>query len=49
MGGRSVLMTGHLDVPGLTDGGEPFPMNPQAMAYLREDMGYDGVTVTDCH
>ena len=42
-----MLMTGHLDVPGLTDGGEPFSMNPRAMAWLRDDLGYQGVTVTD--
>ena len=47
MGDRSMLMTGHLDVPGLTDGGEPFSMNPRAMAWLRDDLGYQGVTVTD--
>ena len=47
MGDRSLLMTGHLDVPGLTDGGEPFSMNPEAMAWLRDDLGYQGVTVTD--
>ena len=47
MGDRSLLMTGHLDVPGLTDGGEPFSLNPEAMKYLRDTMGYDGVTVTD--
>lgn len=35
MGDRSMLMTGHLDVPGLTDGGEPFSMNPRAMATAR--------------
>ncbi|MCB1027828.1 MAG: hypothetical protein KDB24_08720, partial [Microthrixaceae bacterium] len=47
MGDRSLLMTGHLDVPGLTDGGEPFSLNPEAMTYLRDTIGYDGVTVTD--
>ena len=47
MGGRSLLMTGHLDVPGLTDDGEPFSLNPEAMKYLRDTLGYDGVTVTD--
>ena len=47
MGDRSLLMTGHLDVPGLTDGGEPFTMNPEAMGWLRDDLGYQDVTVTD--
>ncbi|MBK7164848.1 MAG: glycoside hydrolase family 3 protein [Candidatus Microthrix sp.] len=47
MGDRSLLMTGHLDVPGLTDGGEPFSMNPEAMGWLRDDLGYQDVTVTD--
>ena len=47
MGDRSLLMTGHLDVPGLTDGGDPFSMNPEAMGWLRDDLGYQDVTVTD--
>ena len=40
-------MTGHLDVPGLTASGTPFSLDPNAMTLLRDDLGYDGVAVTD--
>ena len=47
MEGRSLIMTGHLDVPGLTTEGRPFSLDPGAMAYLRNNVGFDGVAVTD--
>ena len=47
MEGRSMIMTGHLDVPGLTTEGRPFSLDPGAMAYLRNNVGFDGVAVTD--
>jgi hypothetical protein len=47
MKGRSLVMTGHLDVPGLTTEGRPLSLDPGAMAYLRDQMGFDGVAVTD--
>ena len=47
MKGRSMVMSGHLDVPGLTSEGRPFSIDPQAMAFLRDDVGFDGVVVTD--
>lgn len=47
MEGRSMIMTGHLDVPGLTTDGRPFSLDPGAMAYLRDNVGFDGVAVTD--
>lgn len=47
MGDRSLVMTGHLDVPGLTASGTPFSLDPNAMTLLRDDLGYDGVAVTD--
>lgn len=47
MKGRSLVMTGHLDVPGLTTEGRPFSLDPEAMAYLRDEVGFDGVAVTD--
>ncbi|MBK9297171.1 MAG: glycoside hydrolase family 3 protein [Candidatus Microthrix sp.] len=42
-----LIMTGHLDVPGLTTEGRPFSLDPGAMAYLRNNVGFDGVAVTD--
>ncbi|MBP7877516.1 glycoside hydrolase family 3 N-terminal domain-containing protein [Candidatus Neomicrothrix sp.] len=47
MKGRSLVMTGHLDVPGLTTEGRPLSLDPGAMAYLRDQVGFDGVAVTD--
>ena len=47
MEGRSMVMSGHLDVPGLTSDGLPFSLDPEAMAFLRNDVGFDGVVVTD--
>lgn len=47
MKGRSLVMTGHLDVPGLTTEGRPVALDPGAMAYLRNEVGFDGVAVTD--
>ena len=47
MKGRSMVMSGHLDVPGLTSDGLPFSLDAEAMAFLRNDVGFDGVVVTD--
>ncbi len=47
MKGRSMVMSGHLDVPGLTSDDLPFSLDPEAMAFLRNDVGFDGVVVTD--
>lgn len=46
MSGRSMIMTGHLDVPGLTNG-LPISLEAEAMKLLRDELGYDGVAVTD--
>ena len=47
MAGRSLVMTGHLDVPGLTSEGRPVSLDPVAMRFLREDVGIDGVAIPD--
>lgn len=47
MAGRSLVMTGHLDVPGLTSEGRPVSLDPVAMKFLREDVGFDGVAIPD--
>ena len=46
-GSQSLIMSGHIDVPGLTSEGRPFSLDPPAMAQLRADVGFDGVIVTD--
>lgn len=44
--GRTAVMMGHLQVPGLT-GGEPATVSPAAYAYLRNDLGFNQLVVTD--
>ncbi len=44
---RTAVMVGHLDVPGLTDGGLPTSLNPKAYELLRTQIGFDGVVFTD--
>ena len=45
--GIPAVMTSHLDVPGLTEEGEPVTFSPPAVALLREDLGFDGVIISD--
>lgn len=45
--GVKVAMVGHLLVPGLTQGKTPTSRSPEALALLREQIGPDGVIVTD--
>ena len=45
--GDVAVMTGHLDVPGLTDG-EPASLSPAAVeGLLRTDLGFRGLVITD--
>ncbi|UJW30836.1 glycoside hydrolase family 3 protein [Saccharothrix sp. AJ9571] len=44
--GAPVVMLGHLDVPGLTQG-EAASVSPAAYRLLREDYHFDGVAMTD--
>jgi beta-N-acetylhexosaminidase len=44
--GRSAVMVGHLEVPGLT-GTTPASLSPAAYALLRGDYNFDGVVFTD--
>lgn len=44
--GQPVVMLGHLDVPGLTDG-VPASLSPAAYRLLREDYRFTGVAMTD--
>lgn len=41
------VMLGHLDVPGLTEPDTPASLSPAAVALLRDDLGFDGVVMTD--
>ena len=47
-GGVPAVMVGHLLVPQLTGSYElPASLSPQAIRYLREEMGFDGLVVSD--
>jgi beta-N-acetylhexosaminidase len=45
-GGKAAVMVGHLDVPGLT-GGLPATLSPAAYRMLRQEVGFDGLVMTD--
>lgn len=47
LGPRSAVMLGHLDVPGLTEPGAPATISPAALRLLREQLGFDGLVLTD--
>jgi beta-N-acetylhexosaminidase len=47
LGPRTGVMLGHLDVPGLTEEGLPSSLSPATVRLLREDVGFDGVVMTD--
>jgi beta-N-acetylhexosaminidase len=45
---RTAVMTGHLDVPGLTVPNEPASISPNAVSdLLRTQLGYRGLVITD--
>ncbi|MCH1868334.1 glycoside hydrolase family 3 N-terminal domain-containing protein [Nocardioides sp. CFH 31398] len=44
--GAPAVMMGHLDVPAL-DPGVPASLSPAAYALLRDDLGFEGVAITD--
>jgi beta-N-acetylhexosaminidase len=44
--GRTGVMVGHLDVPGLTTG-LPSSLTPAVYALLRQTYGFDGLVITD--
>ncbi len=45
--GAEAVMMGHLDVPGLTEPGTPASISPAALALLRDDLGFDGLVLSD--
>src|ERR1700754_1990239 len=44
--GRTGVLVGHLDVPGLTED-LPSSLSPQVYALLRNEIGFDGLVLTD--
>jgi beta-N-acetylhexosaminidase len=45
--GRSAVMVGHLSVPGLTDGAPASLSEAAINGLLRDDLGHDGLVITD--
>lgn len=45
--GPVAVMVGHLDVAGLTETETPASLSPAAYRYLRKEVGFDGLAVTD--
>lgn len=41
------VMMGHVDVPGLTEPGRPSSLSPAAVRLLRDELGFDGLVMTD--
>ncbi|OOF99862.1 glycoside hydrolase family 3 protein [Aspergillus carbonarius ITEM 5010] len=46
--GIEAIMTAHISLPGIGDGQLPATLSPDVMNILRNDMGYDGMVITDC-
>lgn len=47
LGPGSAVMLGHLDVPALTEPGTPASISPAALSLLRDELGFDGLVITD--
>jgi beta-glucosidase-like glycosyl hydrolase len=45
--GVSMIMVGHLSVPAVDPSGIPQSISERAVRYLRKNMGYEGVVITD--
>ncbi|MQA16285.1 MAG: glycoside hydrolase family 3 protein [Pseudonocardiaceae bacterium] len=43
----AAVMVGHLDVPGLTEPATPTSISPDALALLREELGFGGLVISD--
>ncbi|MGH3933832.1 MAG: glycoside hydrolase family 3 N-terminal domain-containing protein [Pseudonocardiaceae bacterium] len=46
-GQPAAVMVGHLDVPRLTEPDTPASISPAALALLRDQLGFDGLVITD--
>lgn len=42
-----MIMLGHLSVPAIDPSGLPATLSPRAVRFLREDLGYRGILITD--
>ncbi len=45
--GIDFVMVGHITMPQVTDDGLPASLSSQAIALLRENIGFDGIVITD--
>jgi beta-glucosidase-like glycosyl hydrolase len=45
--GVKMIMLGHLSVPALDPSGVPVTLSPKAVKFLRKNMGYGGIVITD--
>lgn len=45
--GIDFVMVGHITMPQVTDDGLPASLSAQAIALLREEIGFDGIVITD--
>ena len=45
--GIDFVMVGHITMPQVTEDGLPASLSPQAIALLRENIGFDGIVITD--
>ncbi len=46
-GGVDLVMVGHINMPNAITDGLPASLSSQAVALLREDLGYNGIVITD--
>lgn len=45
--GVKMIMTGHLNVPALDPSGIPVSLSQKAVSYLRKNLGFKGIVITD--
>lgn len=45
--GVRMIMLAHLNVPALEPSGKPVSLSPKAVSYLRDQMGFKGLVITD--
>jgi beta-glucosidase-like glycosyl hydrolase len=45
--GLGMMMLGHLSVPAIDSSGKPVSVSPAGVGFLRDEMGFSGITITD--